>query len=178
MPALGGTTAVGEAVVPAAGLTVTAHHLPGLDSIDSRYVDDDDRFFRKAFGLRLRLLRTARGFTQDNVAERAGLTRNFISAAERGRQPAELARVRRLAYALNVSLPALVDAVIEPAALAIPPGSGQPLAADRAPTPEPRSAPPIVDLAPLGSPATGSTAAVPVPGLTREVSRQFDSGQP
>ena len=84
MPALGGTTAVGEAVVPAAGLTVTAHHLPGLDSIDSRYVDDDDRFFRKAFGLRLRLLRTARGFTQDDVAERAGLTRNFISAAERG----------------------------------------------------------------------------------------------
>ena len=81
----------------------------------------DDRQYREAFGLRIRLLRTAQRLTQDQLAARASVTRNYVSAIERGRQGIDLLRLRQLADALKVPLPALVtDDETSPTALVLP----------------------------------------------------------
>ena len=73
--------------------------------------------YRKAFGLRIRLLRTARRLSQQQLADRAGLTRNYVSAIERGTQTIDLIRLHQLADALNVPLPALVSDDLDPISL-------------------------------------------------------------
>ena len=55
------------------------------------------------FGVLLRQQRTAAGLSQEELAERAGLSRRGISDLERGeRRAAHPATVRRLAEALNL----------------------------------------------------------------------------
>src|SRR3712207_1944306 len=57
-----------------------------------------------SFGVRLRQLREAAGFTQEKLAGRAGLTRNAISALERGERRRPYPHtVRVLADALDLS---------------------------------------------------------------------------
>lgn len=59
---------------------------------------------REAFGQRLRRLRDVAGITQEELAERAGLSRNAISALERGeRRRPHPHTVRRLVAALQLS---------------------------------------------------------------------------
>ena len=55
-------------------------------------------------GKRLRILRTFHGPAQEEVARRAGVTRNYLSAVERGRQGLDAVRARRLAVVLGVSI--------------------------------------------------------------------------
>lgn len=56
-------------------------------------------------GAVLRSHRRARGLTQEGVAERAGVSRAFVSDLERGaRAGAELARVLAVARALDLAL--------------------------------------------------------------------------
>jgi transcriptional regulator with XRE-family HTH domain len=54
--------------------------------------------------MRLRTLREARGWTQAQLAERAGLTREYVGRLEGGRQDPRLSVVRRLAKALGVTV--------------------------------------------------------------------------
>ena len=62
----------------------------------------------KAFGKKLRLLRVAKGLSQEQVAERAGLSTNAIGSFERG-----------IRFPRDTSLDALLDALnVEPEALA------------------------------------------------------------
>ena len=55
-------------------------------------------------GRRLRVLRTFLGITQERLADPAGLTRNYLSAVERGRQGVDAVRARRLAAVLGVRI--------------------------------------------------------------------------
>jgi ribosome-binding protein aMBF1 (putative translation factor) len=60
--------------------------------------------YREQVGRRVRLARVSRDLTQDEVAQRAGVTRNFVSAIERGVQGVDAWRMNKLAGALGVSL--------------------------------------------------------------------------
>ena len=60
--------------------------------------------YRAQVGRRVRLARIGRDFTQDEVAQRAEVTRNFVSAIERGVQGVDAWRLDKLADALGVSL--------------------------------------------------------------------------
>jgi transcriptional regulator with XRE-family HTH domain len=57
---------------------------------------------RKVFANNLRQLRTAAGFSQEELAFRADLDRTYISALERGVYSASVVTIERLAHALSV----------------------------------------------------------------------------
>jgi len=66
--------------------------------------------FRRALGKRIRVLRVVRELTQDELAQSAGVTRNQVSAFERAAQRLDVVALVRLAAALDVSVPELLDA--------------------------------------------------------------------
>ncbi len=53
------------------------------------------------FGRRVRAVRTRAGLSQEQLAERAGLDRTYISGIERGLRNVSLVNIRRLARALE-----------------------------------------------------------------------------
>lgn len=57
---------------------------------------------RRAFGLKVRTLRLAAGFSQEALAERSGLHRTYISSLERGQRNVGLDNIIKLAAALGV----------------------------------------------------------------------------
>ena len=59
--------------------------------------------YRRQIGRRARIARTGLDLSQDDIATKAGLTRNYISATERGAQGLDTWRLRRLADALGVT---------------------------------------------------------------------------
>ncbi len=67
---------------------------------------NQDRFsgFRKEFGLRVRKHRKSLGFSQEELAERSGLHRNYISDVERGRRNLSLDALLRLAKGLGINI--------------------------------------------------------------------------
>lgn len=56
-----------------------------------------------AFGVVLRSLRKARGFSQETLALEAGVERNYISLLELGRNSASIKIIFKLARVLGVS---------------------------------------------------------------------------
>jgi transcriptional regulator with XRE-family HTH domain len=60
-------------------------------------------------GRRVRGLREAQGWSQETLAERAGLNRSYIGEVERGSVIASVVTVEKIAHALALSLPALLD---------------------------------------------------------------------
>ena len=62
----------------------------------------------RRFGIGVRQLREARGWSQERLAENSNLNRSYIGEIERGRVIASLLTVEKLAAALNVSPSALV----------------------------------------------------------------------
>jgi transcriptional regulator with XRE-family HTH domain len=56
---------------------------------------------RLAFGRRLRDLRTEQHLSQEELADKAGLDRTYISSCERGKRNISLENIYRLAEALN-----------------------------------------------------------------------------
>ncbi len=77
--------------------------------------EDEEAVFLRRLGDRLRLFRLARRLSQAELTSRADISRVFLSAAERGRHGANVLALRRLATALGVRLPELLD-VDEPLA--------------------------------------------------------------
>lgn len=63
---------------------------------------------RKRFGHRVRELRNARGWSQEELADRADLHRTYISAVERGVRNPTITVIERIAKALNVRMAELV----------------------------------------------------------------------
>ena len=63
----------------------------------------------KIFGKRLRSLRRAKDMTQEQVAERAGLSLQSVGEIERGRGNPTLVNVERLSDALDIELTELFD---------------------------------------------------------------------
>jgi transcriptional regulator with XRE-family HTH domain len=60
------------------------------------YISATDRELLASIGQRLRALRKARGVTQEQAAERAGLARSTVSEAERGDNTTMLTVIRLL----------------------------------------------------------------------------------
>lgn len=56
----------------------------------------------EAFAANLRKLREAKGYSQEELASRAGLDRTYVSGCERGIRNPSLASVEKLANALNI----------------------------------------------------------------------------
>lgn len=67
----------------------------------------------KAFGLVVREMRKARGFSQEALADEARLDRTFISQLETGSKQASLTTIFRLAAALQVGASELLRQVEE-----------------------------------------------------------------
>lgn len=59
---------------------------------------------RKQFGRRVRELRDARGWSQEELADQAGLHRTYISAVERAVRNPTLTVIERIAKALKVRI--------------------------------------------------------------------------
>ncbi|HET7486537.1 MAG TPA: helix-turn-helix transcriptional regulator [Acidimicrobiales bacterium] len=57
---------------------------------------------RATFGQRVRVLRQDRGLSQEQLAERSGLHRTYVSSLERGQRNVGLDNILRLAAALEV----------------------------------------------------------------------------
>jgi transcriptional regulator with XRE-family HTH domain len=63
-----------------------------------------NRELQEAFGRRIRDLRKARGLSQEELAERAGLHRTYVGGIERGERNPSLNNIGQIARALGVSI--------------------------------------------------------------------------
>jgi len=70
---------------------------------DVEYIDVNHNLERK-FGLRIRHLRTSVDLSQEELAFRSGLHRNYISDVERGRRNISLRALDKLARGLGIEL--------------------------------------------------------------------------
>lgn len=63
-------------------------------------------------GRRIRLLRAERDWSQEDLAERAGLHRNYIGHVERGELNISVVQLTKIALAFGVRVGVLVDALL------------------------------------------------------------------
>jgi len=63
------------------------------------------------FARNLRLLRKRAGFSQEELAHRAGLHRTYVGSVERGERNISLKNIGRLARALNVDPATLLSQI-------------------------------------------------------------------
>lgn len=63
---------------------------------------------RRSLGSRLQRLRQEQGLSQEELADRAGLHRTYVSGVERGVRNPTITVVAKLAAALGVDLPTMV----------------------------------------------------------------------
>lgn len=75
--------------------------------------DADRKQICRRFGERVRALRLARGWTQDELSGATGLHYNYIGSIERGEVNIGLANLSRLMVALGVGVGELLDEGIE-----------------------------------------------------------------
>jgi transcriptional regulator with XRE-family HTH domain len=66
---------------------------------------------KSLFGKALRALREERGYSQEELAERAGLHRNYVGGVERGERNVALENIVKLAAALSVRTGELFDSL-------------------------------------------------------------------
>ena len=65
----------------------------------------------KRFGVRVRTLRSAAGFSQEKFAETCGMHRTYIGGIERGERNVALRGIEAIARALGISLEELMRGV-------------------------------------------------------------------
>ena len=67
---------------------------------------------RHRFGFAVKVRREQLELTQEDLAERAGIHRTYLSDIERGTRNPSLVNIDRLATALSISLPQLFASVV------------------------------------------------------------------
>lgn len=70
---------------------------------------DEQSFFLRRFGARLRDLRQERNLTQEELAEAAGFSRSYYTEIETGKRNISLLNLQRLAKCLKLKVSELVD---------------------------------------------------------------------
>lgn len=73
-----------------------------------------ERERRQQFGRRVRVLRKARGLSQERLGARSGLHRTYVSSVERGQRNVSLDAIYGLAKGLAVPARELFDEPTEP----------------------------------------------------------------
>jgi transcriptional regulator with XRE-family HTH domain len=63
----------------------------------------------KHFGKRVKALRKGKGWSQEELAKRAGLHRTYIGSIERSERNISLINIERIANALRVKIKALIE---------------------------------------------------------------------
>ncbi len=76
--------------------------------VTSTIVEDQEVNEAELFGRRLRVLRLARGLTQERLAEAAGITPTYTSDLERGTKVPSLTIILRLTRALEIDVSELL----------------------------------------------------------------------
>jgi transcriptional regulator with XRE-family HTH domain len=76
-----------------------------------RWPAEEDREYATEVGRRLRAWRVMRRLTQRQLAELAGVDRDLVRATEEAAISVDLTRLRRLAWAVGVPLPQLLDEI-------------------------------------------------------------------
>jgi transcriptional regulator with XRE-family HTH domain len=66
---------------------------------------------RTIFGRRVREIRLQRGLSQEKLAERADLHRNYVGGVERGERNISLLNIVKLAHGLNVRPAKLIEPI-------------------------------------------------------------------
>ena len=66
---------------------------------------------RAIFGKRVRYLRLGRGLTQEALAERSSLHRNYVGSVERGERNIALVNIVKLAHAFGVRPAKLMEPI-------------------------------------------------------------------
>jgi transcriptional regulator with XRE-family HTH domain len=66
---------------------------------------------RESFGFAVKLRREELGLTQEEMADRAGIHRTYLSDVERGTRNLSLVNIERLATALELPISALFQVV-------------------------------------------------------------------
>lgn len=64
---------------------------------------------KEKFGNRLKALRKEKGLSQEELAERSGLNRPYISGIEKGKRNVSLEVMEKLAEALGVGMGELIE---------------------------------------------------------------------
>lgn len=95
-----------------------------------------DRAVLRRLGLQLRVLRTARELSQEDVATAAGLDRSYVSRIERGAHNMTVLTLARLAEVLEVPVGELLDSAWDTGSI------GRRYPVSRAGGPRPRGQPP------------------------------------
>lgn len=64
-------------------------------------------------GTKIRELRLARGYSQEGIADAAGMGRTYMGRVERGEQNISIQNLIQIAFALNVEVGALIPQLSE-----------------------------------------------------------------
>jgi ribosome-binding protein aMBF1 (putative translation factor) len=70
-----------------------------------------DRLFRRKCGLRVRELREAAGWSQEDFAEHCDLRRTYVGSIERGERNVAILNIRKIATALDISMSKLLECI-------------------------------------------------------------------
>ena len=68
-----------------------------------------DKLFLREFGMRVRKLREAAGWSQEDFAEHCDLHRTYVGSIERGERNVAILNIRKIAAALGISMSKLLE---------------------------------------------------------------------
>lgn len=72
----------------------------------------DDKSYLKKIGLKLKILRSLKGLSQDEIVNKLNVDKSYYSKVERGLTNPSILYLKRIAELFNVSLSELVDSNI------------------------------------------------------------------